>query len=84
MARTFAPEGFVVVNIGYRLMPDGAFPNMTEDTAKAVRWIKDNVGQSGGNPNAIFLMGHSAGAYNAVKVVWTGNGSGARDCPTIR
>ena len=69
IARSFAPEGFIVVNIGYRLMPDGAFPNMTEDTASAVRWIKDNIAQSGGDPERIYLMGHSAGAYNVVKVV---------------
>ena len=68
IARSFALEGFIVVNIGYRLMPDGAFPNMTEDTASAVRWIKDNIAQSGGDPERIYLMGHSAGAYNVVKV----------------
>lgn len=68
IARTFAPEGFVVVNIGYRLVPDGPFPGMVEDTAAAVRWIKDNINEHGGDPESIYLMGHSAGAYNAIKV----------------
>ena len=68
IARTFAPQGFVVVNIGYRLVPEGKFPHMNEDTAAAIRWIHENIADAGGDPEAIYLMGHSAGAYNAVMV----------------
>lgn len=66
VARTFVPEGFVVVLAGYRLHPESAFPGMLEDTASVVAWTEANIAQYGGDPQAIFLAGHSAGAYNAV------------------
>lgn len=36
-------------------------PNHIEDVAKAFKWVKDNISQYGGDPDSIFLMGHSAG-----------------------
>ncbi len=64
VARAFAPEGFVVVLAGYRLYPDVTFPSMLEDTARAVRWTRENIARHGGDPDRIVLAGHSAGAYN--------------------
>jgi len=66
LARGLAPEGYVVVLAGYRLGADGVFPAMLEDTAKAVAWTKANIGEHGGDPETIFISGHSAGAYNVV------------------
>lgn len=64
--RNLADEDMLLVNIGYRLNHNGKFPAMLEDSAKAVRWVYDNIADYGGNPNEIYLIGHSAGAYNAV------------------
>ncbi len=66
VARNLAPEGFVVVNAGYRLNAAGRYPAMLEDGAAALRWTRDNAKRLGGDPARIYLMGHSAGAYNAV------------------
>lgn len=66
VARNFAPEGFAVVIAGYRLNADGRYPAMLEDGAAALRWVRDNAADLGGDPARIYLMGHSAGAYNAV------------------
>lgn len=66
VARNLAPEGFVVVTAGYRLNEDGRFPAMLEDSAAAVRWVRDHAATHGGDPDRIYLLGHSAGAYNAV------------------
>ena len=66
VARNFAPEGFVVVTAGYRLNEAGRYPAMLEDGAAAVRWVRDNAPDLGGDPSRIYLMGHSAGAYNAI------------------
>nr|WP_137677106.1 alpha/beta hydrolase [Parerythrobacter lutipelagi] len=66
VARTFVPEGFVVVLAGYRLNPEVEFPAMLEDTASVVAWTRQNIHRHGGDPDAIFIAGHSAGAYNAV------------------
>ncbi len=37
-----------------------------EDAAAAVAWTHRHIGELGGDPDRIALMGHSAGAYNAV------------------
>ncbi len=65
VGRTFARAGYVVVIAGYRLVPDGVFPAMLEDGAAAARWTIDNAARFGGDPARLYLMGHSAGAYNA-------------------
>src|SRR6202012_601548 len=36
------------------------------DNAEAVRWARDHAAAFGGDPSRLVLMGHSAGAYNAV------------------
>jgi acetyl esterase/lipase len=61
-----ASQGFVAVLPDYRLRPAGVFPAFLEDGAKALRWVQDHVAEQGGDPQRILLMGHSAGAYNAV------------------
>lgn len=68
LGRTFARAGYVVVLPGYRLVPDGVWPHMLEDTAKAVAWTRDHAATYGGDPDRVFLMGQSAGAYNTVMV----------------
>jgi acetyl esterase/lipase len=42
------------------------FPVFIEDSASAVLWAQRNIFSYGGNPAEMFLMGHSAGAYNVV------------------
>ncbi len=67
-ARALVPEGYTVVLAGYRLMPGGEYPAMLEDTASAIAWTNQNIARYGGDPETIFLAGHSAGAYNVVQV----------------
>ncbi|MCW5685764.1 MAG: alpha/beta hydrolase [Pseudolabrys sp.] len=57
----FARQGFVGVNIEYRLAPAARFPAGAQDLALAIQWIADNIGDHGGDPRKIILMGHSAG-----------------------
>ncbi len=66
VARTLADQGFAVALVGYRLVPGGRFPAMLEDSAAAVRWLRDNGARHGARIDRVVLMGHSAGAYNAL------------------
>lgn len=59
----FAEAGIVAVLINYRLSPAVAHPAHVRDAAMAVAWVKRNIAKYGGDPNKIFLTGHSAGAY---------------------
>ncbi len=59
-----ADNGFVTVIPDYRLFPAVRFPAFLQDNAAAVRWTWDSIGRYGGAPGPLFLMGHSAGAYN--------------------
>ncbi|MDZ4308645.1 alpha/beta hydrolase [Allopontixanthobacter sp.] len=68
VARALVPEGFTVVLAGYRLGPGGEYPAMLQDTASAAAWTQRNIARFGGDPDAIFIAGHSAGAYNAVQI----------------
>jgi acetyl esterase/lipase len=61
VASTLVRQGYVVVIPDYRLFPDVQFPSFVNDAADALRWTFDNIGQYGGDPSNVFLMGHSAG-----------------------
>lgn len=64
--RALAARGFVTIVADYRLYPEVRYPGFLEDGAQAVRWAADHAAQYGGDPSRIVLVGHSAGAYNAV------------------
>ncbi len=61
-----ASRGFVTVVPDYRVVPEVRFPSFLEDCAAAVRWAQDHAAEFGGDPSRIVLVGHSAGAYNAM------------------
>jgi acetyl esterase/lipase len=63
-AASLAAHGFLTVVPDYRLFPQVRFPVFLRDNAEALAWIKNNIARYGGDPRRIFLMGHSAGAYN--------------------
>lgn len=64
----FGELGYIFVSINYRLAPDYFFPDYPSDVANAVNWVYQNISKYNGNPNEVFLMGHSAGAHLAALV----------------
>ncbi|MBD8532518.1 MULTISPECIES: alpha/beta hydrolase [unclassified Massilia] len=65
VGRALAARGFVVVVPDYRLYPQVRYPDFLIDGAAAVAWTAREIAGHGGDPAHIFVMGHSAGAYNA-------------------
>ncbi|MBS0520306.1 MAG: alpha/beta hydrolase [Proteobacteria bacterium] len=57
----FARQGFVGVNVEYRLAPEAAYPGGAEDLALALDWVHDRIAEHGGDPARVLLIGHSAG-----------------------
>lgn len=68
VGEAFAARGIVAVIPDYRLYPEVRFPDFIDDSARAVRWAIDNAARHGGDPQRVFIGGHSAGAYNAAMV----------------
>jgi arylformamidase len=63
--QAFNEYGLVFVSTGYRLLPDVEMGTLICDVAKSVGWVRKNIADYGGDPNRIFIMGHSAGAQLA-------------------
>jgi len=63
MAESLASSGMTVVLVNYRLSPKVKFPTHLEDVCAALAWTINSVSNYNGDPNKIFLMGHSAGGY---------------------
>lgn len=64
--RALAKAGFIVVIPDYRKVPQVRFPAFLEDGAEAVAWTQNNIAQYRGDPTRVAVMGHSAGAWQAV------------------
>lgn len=67
-ARALAALGYVVVVSDYRALPEVAYPAFLDDCALAAHWVLDHIAAHGGDPARVGLVGHSAGAYNAVMI----------------
>ena len=64
----FAEKGFVFVSTNYRLLPEVEMGDIIRDIAKSLGWVRKNIARHGGDPERIFVMGHSAGAQLAALV----------------
>lgn len=63
VGHALAGRGYVTVIPDYRLYPDAQFPDFVEDGAEALAWTRRHIADHGGDPGAIAVMGHSAGAH---------------------
>lgn len=69
VGQRFASAGNVTVVVNHRLSPGVTHPAHIEDIAAAVAWVKRNIARYGGDPEKLFVIGHSAGAYLAALLV---------------
>lgn len=60
-----ARKNVVTVIIDYPKSPLANYNEMAKDAALAVKWVKQNIEQYGGDPNKLFISGHSAGGHLA-------------------
>jgi acetyl esterase/lipase len=68
-----AHHGVAVASISYRLFPQVMHPGHITDVARAVAWVKSHIAESGGDPNRVFISGHSAGAHLAALLATDGS-----------
>ena len=62
-ASFFTKQGFLFVSVDYRLSPKVVHPAHVQDVAAATAWTYRHCAEYGGDPNRLFIMGHSAGAH---------------------
>ena len=60
---TCAPA--ILVTAGYRMAPGAKYPEQVDDCRRALKWVYENISRHGGNPDRIFVGGHSAGGHLA-------------------
>ena len=66
IAEPLAERGIVTAVASYRLTGDGFhYPDQPEDAKLALEWLYRNVAEYGGDPTALYVGGHSAGAILA-------------------
>jgi len=72
-----ASEGFLTVNVNYRLAPSATFPAAIDDVTLALRWLRDpaTVTRYGIDPERIGAFGGSAGGNLAALLGTRGSGS---------
>jgi len=68
VGEALASRGILTMVADYRLYPEVRYPEFLKDGATAVAWALTHADRLGGNPQRVFVMGHSAGAYNAAMV----------------
>ena len=61
----FAQHNYITVIADYSKYPQVVFPRFVDDGAKAVAWTYRNIANYSGNPDNLFISGHSAGAHIA-------------------
>ncbi len=65
-------QGMVCASANYRLRPHVGYEEQIADVLAAIEWVRSHAHEYGGDPDRIFLVGSSAGAYLSVDAVNAG------------
>lgn len=66
----FARQGYLGINVEYRLAPEATYPGGADDVASVMEWLNKNVTNYGGDPARLFLIGHSAGGTHVASFAY--------------
>jgi arylformamidase len=69
VALGFISAGYVTVVINYALIPAVGMAEQVRQCRAAVRWVAQNIRGYGGDPERIYVTGHSAGGHLAVMLL---------------
>ncbi|MFC7289131.1 alpha/beta hydrolase [Herminiimonas glaciei] len=68
IGEALASRGIIAVVADYRVYPQVRYPDFIDDAALTLAWTVKDIQRFGGDSKRLFVMGHSAGAYNAAMV----------------
>ncbi|KQC32051.1 esterase [Nonlabens sp. YIK11] len=63
VGRNFAKHDMITVLPDYTKSPLVNVDQMTTQIATSIKWVRDNIAKYGGDPERIYLTGHSAGGH---------------------
>lgn len=81
MAPAFCSLPAIFVSISHRLAPLAKFPKPLEDVLDGLKWVSDNIAKHGGDPDRIFLGGHSSGGHLAALATLRSDLAASRGIP---
>jgi len=62
-APTFVENGCIYVALNFAVIPAVRLPDMAQQCRAAMVWVHKNIARFGGDPNRIFVSGHSSGGH---------------------
>jgi acetyl esterase/lipase len=68
-----AANGWIGINIDYRLSPKATMPEHVHDCKRAIAWVREHATELGIDPSFIAVSGGSAGGHLASLCALTGN-----------
>lgn len=63
LGRNFASKDIITVIPDYTLSPAASYDGMTTQIAEVIKWVQKNISEYNGNPNQLYITGHSAGGH---------------------
>ena len=84
VGEAMAARGVLTVIPDYRLYPEVRYPEFLKDNAAATAWALREAARLGADPKRVFVMGHSAGGYNAAMVALDQRWLGAEGVKTTQ
>ncbi len=66
--KVLVDRGFIFVSTNHRLLPEVTMDELIRDVAKSLAWVHENIAKYGGDPNQIYVGGHSSGAQLAALI----------------
>jgi acetyl esterase/lipase len=73
LMRHLARQGWVCVAINYRLSPRATFPDHLVDVKQSLAWVREHIGEYGGDPSTLVITGGSAGGHLSALAALTAN-----------
>ena len=69
LAESLVPAGVTLVAPDFTLAPAATLDEMVRQAAEAVRWVRGHIAESGGDPDRVYVAGHSSGAHMAAMLL---------------
>lgn len=71
IANAFSSYGVTVVLITYPMAPEVSIDHIVSSSKKAIKWVYEHISLYSGDPDKIYVTGHSAGGHLAAMLMTT-------------